>query len=477
MSQRSSTGSEGSVAARAGRRSPSATLAGRMLHLDAFSGIAGNMLLGAMIDAGLPQRTLIGDLGALDVPFQLVSRRVQRAALVARWVDVRIPRPRQGGRVASKPKPRAGGAARARPSEHTHARDPVPGAAHAHADAHAASPAHARHASGRRWTEIRRLLARARLEPVVRDRAIAVFSALAEAEARVHGIPVEQVHFHEVGAVDAIVDIAGAAIGLHRLGVQRITCTPLPLGHGSVDTEHGRLPLPAPATLELLRGLPVVPAHLAWETVTPTGAAIVRTVVDEFCQLPAMTIEAIGLGAGNDRSGALPNVLRAVLGRGEGFGADRVVMIECHVDDLNPEHFEYLMERLFEAGALDVALQHLQMKKNRPGFAIRVVAKPSHRVPLAQVLFAESTTLGVRVAEAERIVLIREERRVATPFGSIRVKIVRDAAGRPTASAEYEDCKKAARRAGVPLREVVRVAEDAARSAAPDAGLGGRGKR
>lgn len=464
MSQRSSTGSKRAAA----------PLAGRLLHLDAFSGIAGNMLLGALIDAGLPQRTLIGDLEALDVPFQLVSRRVQRAALVARWVDVRVPRPRQGGRVARKQKT-ASGAARVRASGHAHSHDPVPGSAPAHA--HASGTAHAPHASGRRWVEIRRLLSRAPLEPVVRDRALAVFSALAEAEARVHGIPVEQVHFHEVGAVDAIVDIAGAAIGLHRLGVQRITCTPLPLGHGSVDTEHGRLPLPAPATLELLRGLPVVPAHLAWETVTPTGAAIVRTVVDEFCQLPAMTIEAIGLGAGNDRSGALPNVLRAVLGRGEGFGADRVVMIECHVDDLNPEHFEYLMERLFEAGALDVALQHLQMKKNRPGFAIRVIAKPSHRVPLARVLFAESTTLGVRVAEAERIVLIREERRVATPFGPIRVKVVRDAAGRPTASAEYEDCKKAARRAGVPLREVVRVAEDAARASDPDGGSRGRGKR
>lgn len=428
-----------------------------MLHLDAFSGIAGNMLLGALIEVGLPQRSLIGDLAALDVPFQLVSRRVQRAALVARWVDVRVPRPRQGGRAARKTSGSAA-ATRARRSGH----GPAPNPAHVAT----ANVAHRHAASGRRWTEIRRLLERSRLEAVVRERALAIFTALAEAEARVHGISVEQVHFHEVGAVDAIVDIAGAAIGLHRLGVQRITCTPLPLGHGSVDTAHGRLPLPAPATLDLLRGLPVVPAHIAWETVTPTGAAIARVVVDEFCQLPAMTIEAVGLGAGNDRTGELPNVLRAVLGRQEGFVADRVVMMECHVDDLNPEHFEYLMERLFEAGALDVALQHLQMKKNRPGFSIRVIAKPSHRVPLAQVLFAESTTLGVRVAEAERIVLIREERRVATPFGRIRVKVVRDAAGGPTASAEYEDCKKAARRAGVPLREVVRAAEHAAR--APD---------
>ncbi len=470
MSRPSSTASEPRSAGGRRRAGAAAGQAGRLLHLDAFSGIAGNMLLGALIDVGLPQRTLIGDLAALDLPFQLVSRRVQRAALVARWVDVRVPRPRQGGRVAGKSGVSAG-AKRPRRPEPAHAH--APGSAHASA----AIAAHRHAASGRRWTEIRRLLGRSRLEPSVRERALEIFTALADAEARVHGIPVEQVHFHEVGAVDAIVDIAGAAIGLHRLGVRRITCTPLPLGHGTVETEHGRLPLPAPATLELLRGLPIVPAHLVWETVTPTGAAIVRVVVDAFCQLPAMTIEAIGLGAGNDRSGELPNVLRAVLGREEGYGADRVVVMECHVDDLNPEHFEYLMERLFEAGALDVALQHLQMKKNRPGFSIRVIAKPSHRVPMARVLFAESTTLGVRVAEADRIVLIREERRVETPFGPIRIKVVRDTAGQPSASAEYEDCKTAARRSGVPLREVVRAAEDAARAPTPVVGPSRRRKR
>jgi uncharacterized protein (TIGR00299 family) protein len=279
-----------------------------------------------------------------------------------------------------------------------------------------------------------------------------------------------------VGAIDAIVDVTGAAVGLHRLGVGRVTCTPLPLGHGTVDTEHGRLPLPAPATLELLRGIPVAPAHLEWETVTPTGAALARTLVDEFRALPAMTVERIGLGAGNDRSGGLPNVLRAVLGRAEGAGADRVVVLECHLDDLVPEHFEYLMERLFEAGALDVALQHVQMKKSRPGFAIRVIARPAERAALAALLFAESTTLGVRVSEADRIVLAREERRVATPFGTIRVKLARDPAGRASASAEYEDCKRAARRTGVPLREVVRAAEDAARAADTAAGTR-RGQR
>ncbi|HTY17304.1 MAG TPA: nickel pincer cofactor biosynthesis protein LarC [Myxococcota bacterium] len=410
-----------------------------MLHLDAFSGVAGNMLLGALLDLGLPLRALEADLAPLGLRFEIDVRRVRRGALAARYVDVRVPRGRP-------PRQQAAGA-------HHH------GAPHAHP-----RRSERAHAHGRSWLEIRRLLARARLVPEVRERALAIFESLAEAEARVHGIAIDAVHFHEVGAVDAIVDITGVAAGLHRLGIRRITCSPLPLGQGSVDTDHGRLPLPAPATLELLRGVPVVPAHLDWETVTPTGAAIVRSVVDEFRVLPAMTVEAIGIGAGDDRHGELPNVLRAVLGRSAGFGADRVAVLETHVDDLNPEHFEYLMERLFEVGALDVALQHLQMKKNRPGFAVRVVARPSEREALARVLFAESTTLGVRVSEADRVVLKREELRVATPFGAIRVKLVRDESGRATPSAEYEDCKRAARRAAVPLREVVRAAEEAARS-------------
>jgi uncharacterized protein (TIGR00299 family) protein len=449
MSRRSSTASD--------RSDGRIREASRVLHLDAFSGVAGNMLLGALLDLGLRKRVLLADLAGLDLPFQLVSRRVRRGALTACWVDVRVPRPRHGGRPALR---------REAAHAHSHALRHDHGHLHRHADRPARSlpAAHHSHAGGRPWSAIRRILASARLASEVRERALAIFSSLAEAEARVHGIPIARVHFHEVGAVDAIVDVTGVAAGLHRLGVRRVTCSPLPLGTGTIESEHGRLPLPAPATLELLRGIPVVPAHIAWETVTPTGAAIVRGIVDEFRPIPAMTVEAIGLGAGNDRSGGLPNVLRAVLGREEGFGADRVTCLETHVDDLNPEHFEYLMERLFEAGALDVALQHLQMKKNRPGFLIRVVARPADRLALAQVLFAESTTIGVRVTEADRLLLEREERRVSTPFGAIRVKVVRDAAGKPEPSAEYEDCKRAARRAQVPLREVVRAAEEAARA-------------
>jgi len=323
---------------------------------------------------------------------------------------------------------------------------------------------HSQHGVGRTYAQIRRILGRARLAASVRERALAIFEALARAEARVHGTPLEKVHFHEVGAVDAIVDVTGAAIGLERLGIERVTAAPVALGHGSLESAHGRLPLPAPATLELLRGIPTVPAHVEWETVTPTGAAILRSVVDEFRTLPAMTIEAIGYGAGRDRETPVPNVLRAVLGRESSLSSDRIAVLETNLDDYNPEHFDYLMERLFEAGALDVSLQHLQMKKNRPGFALRVLARPSDRGELARIVFAESTAIGVRATEADRLVLERELHRVATAFGRIGVKVVRDGEGRSHVSAEYDDCKRAAKKAGVPLRDVVRAAEEAGRA-------------
>ena len=326
--------------------------------------------------------------------------------------------------------------------------------------AHAPARGHGRH-----YAEIRKLLDRAKLVPSVRDRAQEIFAALAEAEARVHGVPLEKVHFHEVGAVDAIVDVTGAAIALHRLGVTRVTATPVALGHGSVETRHGLLPLPAPATLELLKGVPTVPAHVAWETVTPTGAAILRTITDAYGPLPQMTPGAVGLGAGNDRPGPMPNVLRAVLGQGATLLSDRVAVLETNLDDFVPEHFDHLMERLFEAGALDVSLQHVQAKKNRPGFLVRVIGRPSEQGALASVLFAETPTLGVRVSQSDRLVLPRETIRVRIAGGRIAVKVARGEAGRVDVSAEYDDCKRAAKRSGEPLRDVVRAAEEAARIA------------
>jgi uncharacterized protein (TIGR00299 family) protein len=397
----------------------------RVLHLDCFSGIAGNMFMGALLDAGLPRRALEEDLAGLGVEHKLRVSRVRRGALAARHVRVEVP-----------------GAKRARGDR-----------AHHHGHHH-----------GRRYTDIVALLGKARLAPVVRDRALAIFEALGRAEARVHGIPLEKVHFHEVGAVDALVDVAAAAIGLERLGVSRVTATPLALGHGSVETDHGRLPLPAPATLELLRGVPTRPADVAWETVTPTGAAIARIVVDAWRPLPELVVEAVGYGAGNDREGPMPNVLRAVLGSEPGPRWDRVLVLETNLDDLPPEHFDHLLERLLEAGALDVSLQNVLTKKNRPGFLVRVLARPADREPLAALLFSESTTLGVRIAEWDRVVLPRESRKVETPFGRIRVKVARRPDGGLEASAEYDDCKRAARKHGAPLREVVRSAESAARA-------------
>ena len=439
MSRRSSTGSE--------KPSRAAAEAPRALHLDVFSGIAGNMFLGALLDLGLPLRALEQDLAGLGVRHRLRVSRVKRGALAARYVSVEVP-----GMA------RVRGPRRARTPAHAHATGHAATHAHEHSAVHAHAAAH-----GRSYREVRQVLERARLRPAVRERALAIFEALGRAEATVHGVALARVHFHEVGAVDAIVDVAGAAIGLDLLGITRVTASAVALGDGSVETAHGRLPLPAPATLELLRGIPTVPAHVHWETVTPTGAAILRSVVDEFGPLPAMTIEAIGHGAGNDRPGPLPNVLRAVLGRASGASADRVVSLETNLDDLVPEHFDYLMERLFEAGALDVAIQHLQMKKNRPGFGVRVLGRPADRLALARVLFAESTALGVRVSEHDRLVLEREQRRVTTRFGRIGVKLVRDGEGRVDVSAEYDDCKRAAKRTGAALRDVVRAAEEAGR--------------
>ena len=411
----------------------------KLLHLDAFSGAAGNMFMGAMLDLGLPRARLLEGLAPLGLDFKLVVRKVQRSGLAARYVDVVVPQVKSA---------KAGKRAAAAPDHHHGT------GGHAHSPQHGHQYAHP-HAHGRHYAEIHRLIERARLEPAVKKRTLAIFEALGRAEARVHGVALDDVHFHEVGAVDAIVDVTAAALALELLGIDRVTCSPVAIGHGTVDSAHGRLPLPAPATFELLVGVPTVPAHVGWETVTPTGAAILKTVVDEFGALPPMTVERIGYGAGNDRPGPLPNVLRAVLGSASGMRGDRVVTIETNLDDFVPEHFDYLMERLFEAGALDVSLQHLQMKKNRPGFLLRVLARPSDRDRLARIVFAESSAIGVRIGEWDRLVLERSSARLATPLGPMRVKVVRGLDGRSEFSPEYDDCKRAAKKHGVALREVV----------------------
>jgi uncharacterized protein (TIGR00299 family) protein len=421
-------------------------LAGKVLHLDAFSGAAGNMFMGALLDLGMSRKALIEGLDPLGLEFKLVVKKVQRSGFAARYVNVKVP--------LSAAEKRAQAQAHGKGRSHR-------GPDHGH-EGHTHAPSH-KHAHGRRYSEIRRLIEKAKLESNVKARTLAIFEALGRAEAQVHGSTLDDVHFHEVGAVDAIVDVTAAAIGLELLEVDRVTCSPIAIGHGTIDSDHGRLPLPAPATLELLRGLPTEPVDVAWETVTPTGAAILRTVVDEFGAFPAMTIDRIGYGAGNDRQGPLPNVLRAVLGSGSTFGRDRVVCIETNLDDLVPEHFDHLMERLFEADALDVSLQHLQMKKNRPGFLVRVLARPMDRDKLARILFAESTAIGVRTSEWDRLLLERKSVRLKTTFGMIRVKVIAGPEDRVQYSPEYDDCKRAANKSGIALRDIVQTVADQAR--------------
>lgn len=439
----------------------------RLLHLDAFSGAAGNMFMGAMLDLGLSRAKLLAGLAPLDLRFRLVVRRVERSGLAGRYVDVVVPEARRSSVARAHARAKTRKRARPHDAAHGHA-DPLhahdDSHAHAHAHVHPHPHAHAHaHAPGRHYREIRRLIERAELGGVVKERTLAIFEALGRAESKVHGVRLDDVHFHEVGAVDAIVDVTAAAIAVEALAIDRITCSPVALGDGRIESAHGRLPLPAPASLELLKGIPTVPAHVGWETVTPTGAAILRTLVDEFGGLPAMTVERIGYGAGNDRPGPMPNLLRAVLGTAAGMRGDRVAVIETNLDDFVPEHFDYLMERLFDAGALDVSLQHLQMKKNRPGFLLRVLARPAERDALARLVFAESTAIGVRIAEWDRLVLERTSKRIATPFGPIRVKVVRGIGGGLEFSPEYDDCKRAAKRTGMPLREVVERALEQAR--------------
>ena len=386
-------------------------------HLDCFSGISGNMLLGAVVDAGLPQAALEEELGKLDLPgWRLRIEPVRRRGLAATLVEVE--------------------------TEGTPPR--------------------------RDLNDIRRLIAASALAEEVKRTAAAVFGRLAEAEAAAHGEAVERVHFHEVGAVDAIVDVVGAVAGLHRLGVARVTASPLPLGGGWVEFSHGRFPVPAPAVAELIRDVPVYGGPVESELVTPTGAAILTTLCQAYGPLPSMRVRSVGYGAGS-RDLSHPNALRLFLGeQAEGTGDEALVLLETNIDDMNPELFEHVMDRLFEAGALDVFLTPIIMKKGRPATMVSALGEVGRRDELAAILFAETTTLGVRIQELTRRCLAREVVEVETRWGRVRVKVARSD-GITTISPEYEDCRRLARESGVPLKEIYAEAGVRAREIAAKA--------
>ncbi|HEY2986409.1 MAG TPA: nickel pincer cofactor biosynthesis protein LarC [Candidatus Binatia bacterium] len=313
----------------------------------------------------------------------------------------------------------------------------------------------------RAWAQIRRLIEGSALDAEVKERAGEIFARLAAAEGKIHGVAAEKVHFHEVGATDSIVDTVSTAIAVHVLKIDSFHFSRIPLGRGVTRSRHGPLPLPGPATLELLKGMPVQWLDLQAETVTPTGAAIIAALGARFGAPPEMTVDQIGYGAGAKEFPDRPNVLRLVMGQDSAaWERDEMVVIETNIDDMNPEFYDYVLERLFAAGARDVSLSPVQMKKNRPGTLLRIIAEPALREKLAAIVFQETSTIGLRYYPVSRVVLKRRAARVKTRFGAVKVKIIETPDGTRKATPEYEDLKRIAARKKIPLKtlydEVVR---------------------
>jgi uncharacterized protein (TIGR00299 family) protein len=393
----------------------------KIAYLDAFSGISGDMTVGALLDLGLPLehvREAIATLGLHDVT--VAAERVSRSGIAATKFHVRV-----GGL-------------------HPEADEPHHGHAH------------------RAYREIRDSLASSALPARVKETALAVFTRLAEAEGHVHGIAPEAVEFHEVGAADAIVDVVGTALGLVHLGVETVYASAMPVGQGRTRSAHGPLPVPPPAVVELLRGRTVRLEDGTAELVTPTGAAIVAALARPE-PVPELRVAAVGYGAGERTFADRPNLLRVIVGEEAAPGSgDEVVVLEATVDDLPPQMYEYVLERLLAAGARDAFLVPVVMKKSRPGTTLCVLAAPPDRDRLAGIVFAETSTIGLRHATWRRVVLPREERSVDTPWGSVRVKVARAPDGTTNLAPEFEDCRRIARERGVPLKVVHQAALAAA---------------
>jgi pyridinium-3,5-bisthiocarboxylic acid mononucleotide nickel chelatase len=384
----------------------------RHAYFDCFSGISGDMVLGALVDAGADLRTIESELRKLGLEGWTISaEKVQRGQIFATHVKV------------------------------------------ASAEGH--------HHRG--LSIILGRIDKAQIAPRAAARARQIFTRLAEAEAKVHQTPIEQVHFHEVGAVDSIVDIVGAAIGFELLGIDEFSCSPLDVGAGQVKTAHGLLPVPAPATAELLKGAPMYTSGIPRELVTPTGAAIATTLAARYSEIPEMTLSAIGYGAGSANLTEKANVLRILIGEtgvgepGEHWDAP-ITVIETNVDDMSPQIYGYFAERALAAGALDVFSTPVQMKKNRPGVLVTILAEPAKVTALIDLVFRETTTLGVRTHDVRRKLLDREFVRVPTPFGEVNMKVSRMNGTVLNATPEYDDCQRIAAQKGIPLKQVIAAA-------------------
>lgn len=413
----------------------------RIYHLDCSSGIAGDMFLGACLDLGMPVEVLSGVVARLGLPrVSVETRKASRGGFVGTRFRVL-----QDGKPIEGPDPE---------EHHDHHHH------HDHGHHHHHDHDHHHHGHTRGLTEIRDLILGSALSGPVKERALRLFQRLGEAEAKAHGMPIERVHFHEVGAIDSIVDLVGAAAAVEFLAPERLTCGPVNVGSGRVKMAHGEVSIPAPATAELLKGVPLHGGP-GGELTTPTGAVILAELVDEFVELPALVLEGVGYGLGKKDLPTHPNALRLLRGR-TGEGRAEVMVVECEVDDLPGEGFGFLMERLLEAGALDVYFTPVQMKKNRPGTLVTLLCRRGQLEQLAGVLLTESGSLGCRYHAAARFEAEREILEVPTAFGNVRIKRAR-LDGRPLAAApEFEDCRRLALASGVPWRDVYRAALAAA---------------
>jgi pyridinium-3,5-bisthiocarboxylic acid mononucleotide nickel chelatase len=405
----------------------------RIGYLECFAGISGDMLMAALVHAGAPIERLHRTAASLALGTELHVSKVSRSGIQSTKIDVMVQ-----GKLVEPPAPTG-------PVEHHH---------HDH-------PPHHKHEHGRSLPQIRTLLLGADLTQRARDLSLKAFILLAQAEAQIHGVTPEEVHFHEVGAVDAIVDIACSATAVDALDLDRWYCGPVNVGSGFVNCAHGRFPVPAPATAELLKNAPTYSAHVQMELVTPTGAALLRALDCHFEATPTMRVQSIGYGAGTRNPERFPNVLRVSIGEAAeqpGKNEDKVTVLECAVDDLSPQVMAHAAQLVLERGALDVMSAPVTMKKGRLGTLLTVLCKAEDAGHLQQLLFRETTTLGIRVREEHRVVLARETIPVETDFGVIHIKTGSWQGEEWNAAPEFEDCRRAAAAFDVPLKTVMQAA-------------------
>jgi uncharacterized protein (TIGR00299 family) protein len=443
----------------------------RIAYLECFSGMSGDMFLGALIDAGVSPRVLEEAVAALDVGARLEISRVVRSGISATKVDVWVDGEKDLPREEYWAEEGVARAVSPAKTDHRHSDHSHPEHEQHHNHEHSSEagssragvPAPHEHSHGRGLTEIREIISKAEISDAAKKTAVAIFEALGMAEAKIHATSIEKVHFHEVGAVDAMVDIVCAAVGGEALGVEEIICSPLNVGGGTVRCAHGTFPVPAPATVELLEGAPVYSSGVQAELVTPTGAAIVKILARRFAAFPEMRIDKSGYGAGSRDFPGHPNVVRLTIGEAASTlagktASDTVTILEANLDDLNPQVFGYVMDRLLEEGALDAFGVPVQMKKNRPGTLLTVLCKPEDAAKLTQLIFTETTTLGVRRRDEVRQTLARRWENVRTQWGEVRIKIASMNGSITNYAPEYEDCRRIASEQHVPLKTVMQEA-------------------